>query len=735
VKIISLPINLKSLRLAAVAVLFSAISAFALSDIAEDDYSKRQQAYYSIKLKNVTAELILQEKLLSARLKVILNELRRSRMADELNLDDLLVETPEYLSTIPEGNSEQIWTEQLKVWIVRQRELLAYKLDKARKIQERLIATQPELALQETFKFELRQAIDVYAKRDFGLAALLFTDIIEAYPYRNMDDVLFYQAEACYSNGIWDSAAEGFSKVLSEHPESVYRNLAFKHLLEIRNIYQQHYTASSEYVQYSIRPEELDFETIFLAGREFFLSGHSAETRDLLDLIPIGDENYLRARHLVGTSYINERRYHEAITVFEELSNSKGKNVKNDYVQAIKSDALLKLGYLYFEISEFDKAAEMFASVEQGAEQYSSALLGQAWSDMSLADYDRAFALSSKLVEHYPDSPLLYEAQTLAGYAAERLDNPEAATDYYKNVLDEADRSQQLKILANEKRQVLQVMRELAVLETEVFEQGNVSAYPEYVRLRRESKVLMRKVKYSELSTANTSMSEFIEERAEIVRLNRRLSEMFADAGEDQSTSSQQEMASLQHKVTVLMSKIRIAGFIEIQKQPLMLHETTLNAANTMLDSLDLSSKYELERLNQSADNLVTTGNPGSGRDDLQLAYYRNRYTQLGRDVEQIRHTATTLRHPTTDSNLGRWSELAFSRLAIGDIPFDELHQIDERLDELNGYLDRINDLIESDQHSAPNPAPLLEESIVPKEENLPADEPPSASPDDAGGE
>jgi hypothetical protein len=68
--------------------------------------------------------------------------------------------------------------------------------------------------------------------------------------------------------------------------------------------------------------------------------------------------------------------------------------------------------------------------------------------------------------------------------------------------------------------------------------------------------------------------------------------------------------------------------------------------------------------------------------------------------VEQVRSQAARLRRKPVTSNLPRWSELAFSRLAIGDIDFDELKRIEDRLDELDGYLESIDGLLKGDAPS-----------------------------------
>jgi hypothetical protein len=79
----------------------------------------------------------------------------------------------------------------------------------------------------------------------------------------------------------------------------------------------------------------------------------------------------------------------------------------------------------------------------------------------------------------------------------------------------------------------------------------------------------------------------------------------------------------------------------------------------------------------------------------------------LGDRVEVLRSRATQLKRRPAGSDLSRWSELAFSRMAIGDIRFSDLDRIEERLEELDGYLARIDELL---QTAPAEPAAATEE-------------------------
>ncbi len=705
-------------------------SAFSAAQEPLDPFEAGQRLYYREKLDDVTRELIVQEKLLAARLVSITEELRRRGLdprALSLDLDPLLREAAPSLETLDKDEAD--FRARVQYWIQRQRELLIFKQMQAVGVRERLIASPSPAQLQAMFQFELERAVKTYATGDFRLAALLFGDLLEGFPYSNLDDVLFFQAEAEFADGAYDSASRLYRRLLREFPVSEYRLPAFRHLIYIRAMYDQHVIAIDECAEFDWRAFIGDPETAYLCGLEFYRVQRFAEAREILGGLPREDVHYFRALHLVGLSLILENDFDAAIEVFEELLELPRKGIVKDVNKALREDARLKLGYLYFEADDFGRAAEMFESIDKGGALHAQALLGRAWSSMSLADHEQAFEHAVQMVEHYPDSPYRYEAQTLAGYASERMQNREQANLYYEGVLAEAERGESLRNLAQERREIQRMLRRLVAQEMEVFEGGLRESFGEYMELKRKVRTLMKRIKYTELQTANESMAEFIVERQQVIHLLKRLKELTDIDRRAVDEQTRREIAALHRQVRSLLNRIRLAGFVEIQRQPLMLYESTAQAASTMLDSLALASTRELAQLQASrAESELLEGGVATPGDQLTLALQRHRVETLTDELEHLRHEASTMSRPSAGSNLERWSELAFSRLAIGDIRFDELERIEDRIGELDGYIDSIDELLEGgttgESRTIPVEDPAAEEAPEEAPIESPAEDP-----------
>lgn len=667
------------------------LASFALEADLDSTFQRARESWLRDRLKDLTRDMILQENLLVFRLESILDEARRTGQLEDAALERLLVENPPHvISEARELGDDGALDERLDFWMARQQEILSEKLELTLEYRRRLISAAPEERRLAMFRSDLGKALQAYAESSYDLAAELFDELIELYPYSNVDDLLFYLGEARLADGAWDSAVKAYHELLRRYPASDYRSDAFRHLLYVRAMFGQHATAVAECKEFSEDLAGASGEIAYLCGREHFLAEQFRAARRILDRVDKSDPAYIKARHLTGLAMILESQHEDAIIVFEELLVlPRKRGFGKDPNALIRADARLKLGYLYFDAGRFAEAAEMFEQAAKGGDR-PEALLGQAWSGMSLADHDRALSLSRELVEHYPSSPHRYEAMTLAGFAAEQMDEVPEARDWYGQVLDEAERNEELRELAGERRQVLQMLRQLVEMEPGVFAQDGSASFGQYLDLRRQARILMRRVKYSELQTANNGMQVFVEERQQIIELARQLRTLLDAQADASDAGTRQELASLHRETRQLMNKIRLAGFVEIQRQPLMIHERTLQSVNSMLDSLALSSTAELQHLSRVEAQL--DAEPVGG---FEQVLYRDRLDQFGERVEKLRSRAGRMKRRPINSNLGRWSELAFSRLAIGDIEFDELQRIEDRLEELDGYLERIDELLQ----------------------------------------
>lgn len=100
----------------------------------------------------------------------------------------------------------------------------------------------------------------------------------------------------------------------------------------------------------------------------------------------------------------------------------------------LKEKGCLTLGYLYYELEDYEKSIkylENISSNENGAD----ALLGIGWSAIKLNDYRRAILALEELVRRFPQSIHIPEANFLLGQSYLKLEAYKGAINYFSKIL------------------------------------------------------------------------------------------------------------------------------------------------------------------------------------------------------------------------------------------------------------------------------------------------------------
>jgi tetratricopeptide (TPR) repeat protein len=684
----------------------------------EAEFDQARRAYLAGRLREFNTELILLEKQLVWELQSIRNALTLPGATSVFPAD----EVENILSREMQGSagaaagidSTSGPSAQVDNWIRVQRDDLVFRLMLAESIRGRLLGGLDEAGLNLQFRHDLRAAVVAYAHADYDLAARLLGTIRAAYPYQNMDDLLFFEAEACLAVNLYDRAGDLYRQLLRQHPDTEFRLDALRHLLFLDTYYGHFQKAQTEYSEFRSDAAAADPEIAYIMGIVAFQLNNVPRSREFLAGIPAGSSYYYRAQHLEGVCRILEGDNDAAITIFESLLQLSPGTAGRQDVSYMHEDARIKLGHLYFEKGDFAKAASMFTSIRLGSEWYDDALIGQAWSDLSLADYANAAARARDLADHLPESEYFYEARTLAGYASEKLEEKEASAADYSLVLDHAERSEQLRTLMAEQGEIRIQIRRMAELEESVFQNGDMAGWVEYQAVRDKLRQVFRRIKYTELTTANTGMTDYIDERRLILQLSEQM-DRFTAPRESWDAVTTNDYLSLRERVQTLMGQVRVAGLIQIKRNPVVLRENEMQMTKAVTDSLMFSSSVELEKLaGRRAELSGPDLDRGSQVTRLEQSVLAERYANLGDRLDRWRVDAEARRAAPFSSDLPHWSNLAFSRLVLGDIRFDDLEKLDERIKELEGYIERIDTILGGGTPPAGTPAPAVTPAASP---------------------
>ncbi len=295
---------------------------------------------------------------------------------------------------------------------------------------------------------------------DYLRAAVILTDIVEHYPtHRAYPDALFLLGESLFAGGDELGARSHYAEIIGRAGESAFRPFvqpSLSRLIEIA-IRTHDYTDIERYLAQlqQLDPEELSAMSAYFRAKYLYsravpddvaLSGTPAqmaqkvdrgrleESLRLFSSIPEASPYGSKARYFVGVIHTLRGEYVDAIGAFSTLT---ALEAETDEQRAVKEQAYLALGRLYFEAGAYEQAVEAYRAVPQTSAQFDAALYELAWTHIRLGDGIRAERALELLSVAAPDSPHNADAKVLRGNLLAREGRFDEAGIVYEEVRDE----------------------------------------------------------------------------------------------------------------------------------------------------------------------------------------------------------------------------------------------------------------------------------------------------------
>lgn len=102
----------------------------------------------------------------------------------------------------------------------------------------------------------------------------------------------------------------------------------------------------------------------------------------------------------------------------------------------IIDSARLTLGYIYFELSDYQNALEQLNRITVEYGDYAKALLAKSWCSYKLQDYQEVITALNELKNDYPDFPDFEEVHFLLGQSYLKLGYFNFAVNEFQEILD-----------------------------------------------------------------------------------------------------------------------------------------------------------------------------------------------------------------------------------------------------------------------------------------------------------
>lgn len=535
---------------------------------------------------------------------------------------------------------------------------------RARLIKSVLIESATSEEKIRMFNGDLKMGLRAYANRDFEYANFLLNEIISSYNYKNMDDVLFYKGESLVQLNSYTEAARTYQRIVEEYSESSYFKKSLEKLIslyylkgEYDKIVSIQKVASKSFAVDSL----LNGDLLFLVGLSYYKTMQYAETETFLRNVKESDQSYNQALYLRANALTLLQKHTEAKELYLKVKSANIIAGKDDINNIIYEGSQLKLGYLSFNVAEIFKkinaddanktqagetftkaiseAMDYFSKISEDSRYYQDALMGRAWVEHNLGNYDKSNGYIDELVSKFPNTDFVYEAKTLQGFNKEMAGLSGDKNADYEFVLNAHVELTNNELFVSERLLIASLVTKLSSTKRFLLEQ-------------------------------NASMSKFY-----------------------QYQDSRDSLMLLLKKTSIYMQKLS-----EDKQKIAEMSENSYR--KKLLTAIINSTKKEINRLNDLSAGLYDIQEKLTSKSNykelVHLVIEKNNVQNLLQQADAVKiYTDKKIGDlKSREVDIQRWSDLSFLKYVLSNIGIEELDKIERDLNKINLQLNKIdNDL------------------------------------------
>jgi len=602
------------------------------------------------------------------------------------------------LSTLGYTNFERVnrnprFEEFFEEWKASQVLKYNVKLSRARILKQQLLKSATDVQRERMFKADLAEALVSYASKDFALAEMQFKDILDTYTfYQDVGDLVFYLAESYLAQRKYESAKNYYLRVVKDFssseyaPEAYYRLMLISETFGDYQAFQEYYGALEE--RFAQNPkEELFVRASYLAGYVHFSQGNYDQAISCLERVPPDSKYYYPALFLIATSYAGKRIFSKAIPIFTFLSEEKNYPWTDAERNLIKNNALLKLGFIYYEQGEFAQALRCFERISKGFDKYDEALLGKAWAEFQMGQLTASINDLDRLFWNFLTSNYLYEAKVLSAHCNKILGNVEEALQDLRYVAN-ARRALRISESYNQERQkILAQLREIERLETQALLMGDRARFEKLFKLRDKLNAALREFYYQGYP-GFVLLEEFEEERARILKQIQDLEayeEVVKMLGyKDLQRDIRRRIRRLMGTLEVYQADRRIKKVDYFADYPLARKESVANYREEILNRILQQIRIEKSRIAEGLQNVQNWIKQAKKQDNweavVKLETKEQELIRLRDRLDSYYVYLLEREDKEVNTDFNRWAD--FSGFGMSDLDFTQLKLLDRKIEE-----------------------------------------------------
>lgn len=572
-------------------------------------------------------------------------------------------------------------------------------------IKNRLIRNGTSLEKNRMFIRELRQASEAFNYGYYDLAERSFAEIINRYQdMGDLDEAIFYRAESNFILGRYNAAQEGFNRLLTEAPSSVYLPSSYKRLMFVAMHFGEH-DAVLEYfrrMQAVVASNDPNYdEARFLATVAGLKGGYYSDAVSYATEISPASEYYLQARYVLAEALAGGQNLEQAAQMFRSIIDEKALEPE------MRFNILLKLGYINYEMGNPYGAIQNFDQIATDFSRYDRVLIGYGWSyyRIELAkenpeerDLSKAKKHLELLIDLYPKSDYFLEARTLLGYIHQLEMNPHAALEHFEYAFEMREVKELSDDMNQERDRLREMMDSAKEMERKALRDNNQAAYQRVQDVEEKLEQPFIELSYSDLSSVGVAASN------EIARLKEQIEELdnlkhIAREKGDKKIVKRIETMQLKIFRTINNYPLRRKsplGVNYFDEHPLARKESMVQHENRKIRQMrEESSQQREEILRKIAQLDVEISNARLRRDYeklVQLELQYQRFTDLLKKFDYVESWAYSVDVRQTDINLARWSDygafgMANVNFAIRNMQRDQATRMLDQINSINNAI------------------------------------------------
>ena len=225
----------------------------------------------------------------------------------------------------------------------------------------------------------------------------------------------FILGRSLMAMGLYQSALRSFDEVAVGPGHTLYKQ-RMRAYLEIQHKLPGNLATVerlSEAKPSAFKSEDLP-EIRYLLGRYHFdAAEHTKALGDLRKITPKGGEWYLKARMLMGITYVIKNQARPALEAFKDVLRYADRVGRPDFYAPYEQKAFMALGRLFFSIRKYETAGRYYDRVKEGTTPWLDSLFELGWTYFHLRRLDRVLGQLHTLNSPYFEDRYYPEARVL----------------------------------------------------------------------------------------------------------------------------------------------------------------------------------------------------------------------------------------------------------------------------------------------------------------------------------